>query len=54
MEQKIIEKAKIIFSKRYGRPISDYEAKKILTNLVGFGKIIAEWEAKEREQQKIP
>lgn len=33
---------------RYGRPLSDADAREIVRNVTGFFDLLAEWDAKER------
>lgn len=42
-----------LWSEKYGREISMKETKEIIDNLVGYVKILLEWDSKKRSEKSI-
>lgn len=43
-----------LWGQRYGRPITDDEAREIIDNMVAFAEIVVDWYMEERRKDKSP
>ena len=50
-KNKLIQRTAELWQRRFGRALSDEDARKIAENMTGFFTVLSEWEARDSQEQ---
>ena len=54
MDDDLLKRTRAFWEPRYGRKLSDEEAREIVENVVGFFRILEEWNARDGGSKEQP